>query len=103
GYNIEYILLAGFMKILPLEFISEFEGRIFNIHPSLLPEYKGINSIERAFNEGSDSGASLHIVDEGVDTGEVLLQRRVVKQESLEWTELMVHIKEHNCVKKAVE
>ncbi len=103
NYNIEYILLAGFMKILPLEFLKEFEGRVFNIHPSLLPQYPGIKSIQRAFEDGNDSGVSLHVVDEGVDTGEIVLQRRVSKQESFEWFELMIHIKEHISVRRAVE
>src|SRR5690606_17172881 len=63
-YNINSVMLAGFMKILPKEFLNEFELNIFNIHPSLLPQYPGINSIQRAFDDGKDLGVSLHKVDE---------------------------------------
>ncbi len=101
--NITHVMLAGFMKILPKEFIKEFEGRIFNIHPSVLPDYPGLNSIERAFNDKKDTGCSLHAVDEGVDTGAVVLQRKVSLEESLEWTELMVHIQEHKLMRKFLE
>lgn len=103
GLNIDHVMLAGFMKILPKEFITAFEGKIFNIHPSLLPAYPGINSIERAFNDRVHSGASVHLVDEGIDTGRVLYQRKVELEESLEWTELMVHILEHKLSRKVLE
>jgi phosphoribosylglycinamide formyltransferase-1 len=103
SHDIDSILLAGFMKILPKDFIQAFEGRIFNIHPSILPDYPGIKSIERAFADKKDSGCSFHVVDEGVDTGQVLLQKKVSLQENLAWTELMVHIQEHKLVRKSLE
>ena len=62
SFGIENIMLAGFMKILPKEFVKAFEGRIFNIHPSVLPDYPGIKSIEKAFNDNKHSGCSLHRV-----------------------------------------
>ncbi len=101
--NITHVMLAGFMKILPPEFIKEFEGRIYNIHPSLLPDYPGVNSIERAFNDKKHSGCTVHLVDEGVDTGKVLLQKKVALEKSLEWTEMMVHIQEHKLTRKVLE
>jgi phosphoribosylglycinamide formyltransferase-1 len=103
GLNIDGIMLAGFMKILPKEFVKAFEGRIFNIHPSLLPAYPGIKSIERAFHDQTHSGASVHMVDEGIDTGRVLYQRKVQREENLEWTEMMVHILEHKLSRKVLE
>lgn len=101
-HNINHIMLAGFMKILPSVMIKAFEGRIFNIHPSTLPDYPGLNSIERAFKDGKHSGCSVHKVDEGVDTGEVLLQKKVTFEENLEWTKMMVHIQEHNLSRKVL-
>lgn len=103
GLNIDSIMLAGFMKILPPEFVKAFEGKIFNIHPSVLPAYPGINSIERAFNDQADLGASVHLVDEGVDTGHVLYQQKVERKEDLAWTEMMVHILEHKLSRKVFE
>jgi phosphoribosylglycinamide formyltransferase-1 len=100
GLNIDCIMLAGFMKILPPEFIKAFEGKIFNIHPSVLPAYPGTKSIERAFNDQVHSGASVHLVDEGIDTGKVLYQQKVRREENLEWTEMMVHILEHKLSRK---
>ncbi|HMQ11484.1 MAG TPA: phosphoribosylglycinamide formyltransferase [Oligoflexia bacterium] len=72
----EYIVLAGFMKILPKEFIYYFKQRIINIHPSLLPLYPGTKALEKAWNNKDRvSGVTVHYVDEGVDTGEIILQR----------------------------
>lgn len=101
--NITHVMLAGFMKILPEEFVKAFQGRIFNIHPSVLPEYPGLNSIERAFHDHKNSGCTLHVVDEGVDTGKVLLQKKVVRQETLDWTEFQVHVEEHKLTRKVFE
>lgn len=101
-YNITHVMLAGFMKILPREFIKAFEGRVFNIHPSVLPDYPGLDSIERAFNDNKQTGCSVHIVDEGVDTGEVLFQKKVNLEKNLEWTKIMVHIQEHNLSRKVL-
>lgn len=102
SHNINNIMLAGFMKILPPEFIKAFEGRIFNIHPSTLPDYPGLESIERAFNDKKHSGCSVHLVDEGVDTGKVLFQKKVPLEKSLEWTKMMVHIQEHKLSRKVL-
>lgn len=102
GLNIDGIMLAGFMKILPQEFVQAFEGKIFNIHPSILPDYPGVNSIERAFADKKHTGATVHLVDEGIDTGKVLYQRKVALEETLEWTEIMVHILEHKLSRKVL-
>jgi len=79
-YNIEWVFLAGFMKILGSHFLEHFKDqkyhRVINIHPSLLPKYKGLNAYERCFNAGDlDYGHSVHLVDKKIDHGEVLLQR----------------------------
>ena len=77
-YNIELICLAGFMKILSKEFINNFKNRILNIHPSLLPKYKGLNTHARAL-EANDAiaGCSVHLVTPELDGGPVIDQIKV--------------------------
>ena len=74
----DLIILAGFMQILEPEFVSEFPGRIINIHPSLLPKYPGLLTHQRAIDAGDTlHGCSVHIVDSGIDTGPVIAQATV--------------------------
>jgi phosphoribosylglycinamide formyltransferase 1 len=74
----DYIALAGFMRILPPEFVAKWEGRMLNIHPSLLPQYKGLHTHERALEAGDTvAGCSVHIVTAELDDGEVLGQTPV--------------------------
>lgn len=75
--KIEGLFLAGFMKIVPEFFLAAFQGRIVNIHPSLLPHYPGLRSFERALADKVQTGASLHFVDPGVDTGKVIKQKKL--------------------------
>ena len=78
-YNVEIICLAGFMKILSKKFIDNFKHRILNIHPSLLPKYKGLNTHARAIaSNDSIAGCSVHLVTPELDGGPVLAQREVV-------------------------
>ena len=76
--NIDLICLAGFMKILSKNFIRKFNGKIINIHPSLLPKYKGLNTHERAIENGEKfSGCTVHEVNSKLDSGKIILQERV--------------------------
>ena len=76
--NIEMICLAGFMKILSKNFIKKFNGKIINIHPSLLPKYKGLNTHERVLlNKEKFSGCTVHIVNPKLDSGTIILQKKV--------------------------
>ena len=76
--NIEMICLAGFMKILSRNFIKKFKGKILNIHPSLLPKYKGINTHQRALdNNEKFSGCTIHYVNSKLDSGKIILQKKV--------------------------
>ncbi|MBD2841284.1 phosphoribosylglycinamide formyltransferase [Erythrobacter rubeus] len=78
GAETEYLVLAGYMRILSDEFVRRWEGRILNIHPSLLPKYKGLDTFARAIAAGdSHAGASVHVVTPELDAGEVLAQARV--------------------------
>ena len=76
--KIELICLAGFMKILSSDLIKKFKGRIINIHPSLLPKYKGLNTHQRAI-DGKEkySGCTVHYVNSKLDSGKIILQKKV--------------------------
>lgn len=77
-FNIDLICLAGFMRILSPTLITPWEGRIINIHPSLLPKYKGLHTHQRAIDAGdTESGCTIHYVTPGVDEGEIILQKSV--------------------------
>ena len=76
--DIHFICLAGFMKILSKSFIKNFKGKILNIHPSLLPKYKGLNTHERAIrNKDKYSGCTVHFVNSRLDSGEIIKQKKV--------------------------
>jgi len=77
-YKIDLVCLAGFMRILSREFIKKFSKPILNIHPSLLPKYKGLNTHYKAIkNKDIYSGATVHIVNEKLDSGKIIIQEKV--------------------------
>ena len=76
--KIKLICLAGFMKILSKNFIKKFNGKILNIHPSLLPKYKGLNTHQRVIkNKEKFSGCTIHLVNSKLDSGKIILQKKV--------------------------
>ena len=76
--NIDLICLAGFMKILSKRFIKNFRGKILNIHPSLLPKYKGLNTHEKAIkNKDKYTGCTVHFVNSKLDSGKIINQKKV--------------------------
>jgi len=76
--KIEFICLAGYMKILSGKFIKKFGGKIINIHPSLLPKYKGLNTHSRAIkNKDKLAGCTVHYVDAKLDSGKIILQKKI--------------------------
>ena len=76
--NISFICLAGFMKILSKNFIKKFKGKIINIHPSLLPQYKGLNTHARVLkNKEKFSGCTVHHVTSKLDAGKIIIQKKV--------------------------
>jgi phosphoribosylglycinamide formyltransferase 1 len=106
--QIDRILLLGYMRIVPKDFISLWEGRIINLHPSLLPKYPGLQSIQRAFEDGSEVGCSMHDVVSKVDAGRVLRQFQAVSVEelrrlSLNDVELTLHLREQNLLCQVVK
>ena len=76
--KIKLICLAGFMKILSKNFIKKFKGKILNVHPSLLPKYKGLNTHQRVIeNKEKFSGCTIHFVNSKLDSGKIILQKKV--------------------------
>ena len=77
-YKIRLICLAGFMKILSKKFILKFEGKILNIHPSLLPNYKGLNTHRRVIeNKEKFTGCTVHLLNTRLDSGKIILQKKI--------------------------
>jgi len=77
-HQIELVILSGYMRLLSPVFIKEWEGRLLNIHPSLLPKYPGAHAHRDALADGATlTGCTVHLVDEGMDSGEVLAQKQV--------------------------
>lgn len=101
----DLVVLAGYMAILSEEFIAAFYGRIINVHPSLLPKYPGLRAIEQAIEAGdSQTGVTVHYVDEGVDTGDVIAQEMVgiAPGESAEALAERIHAVEHRLLPEVV-
>jgi len=105
-YKLNLIVLAGFMRILSTVFVRAYKNKIVNIHPALLPSFPGINAGRRALEYGVKyTGVTVHFVDEGVDTGPIILQSVVeIKDEDTEDTLLeKIHEVEHRIYPKAIE
>lgn len=103
--KIDFILLAGFMKILTPAFVKAYKGRILNIHPALLPQFAGAQAIRDAWEaKVKKTGVTVHFVDEGVDTGPIILQREVPvdKNDSLESLEKKIHEMEYELYPEAI-
>ncbi|RUO26017.1 phosphoribosylglycinamide formyltransferase [Aliidiomarina minuta] len=95
SYQPDLVVLAGFMRILTADFVNHFAGRLMNIHPSLLPKYKGIHTHQRALDNGdTEHGVSVHFVTEELDGGPVILQARIPIFEGDEITDLEDRIHE---------
>ena len=103
--KIDLICLAGFMKILSSNFVKKFNGKILNIHPSLLPKYKGLNTHERAIkNNEKFSGCTVHIVNSKLDSGKIILQKKVKirKVDTPESLSKRILIQEHKLYPRAI-
>jgi phosphoribosylglycinamide formyltransferase-1 len=105
GLGAQLVVLAGFMEILGSDFIRRFGGRIVNVHPSLLPSFPGVRSIERAVEHGVKvTGVTVHFVDEGVDSGPIILQEalELTYPLAVDEVERRVHEIEHRLLPRAV-
>ncbi len=104
--HFDLIVLAGYMKILPPDIVRAYERRIVNIHPALLPAYRGLHAIERAYKDGVKvTGVTVHWVDEGVDTGPILAQVPVWvdPEDTLETLEEKIHRVEHQLYPRVIQ
>ncbi|MFE8697070.1 phosphoribosylglycinamide formyltransferase [Cytobacillus sp. FJAT-53684] len=96
--EVDYVVLAGYMRLIGPTLLKAYEGRIINIHPSLLPAFPGKDAIGQALNANvSVSGVTIHFVDEGMDTGPIIAQESVLlsEGETLESLQAKIHEVEH--------
>ena len=103
--KIIFICLAGFMKILSSKFIKQFNGKIINIHPSLLPRYKGLNTHSRAIqNKDKFSGCTVHYVTEKLDSGKIIMQKKIkiLKKDTSSSLARKILKQEHKIYPKAI-
>jgi len=103
--NINLICLAGFMKILSKNFIKAFKGKILNIHPSLLPKYRGLHTHERVIiNKEKYSGCTVHFVNSKLDSGKIILKKKVkiFKKDTPKTLAKKILIQEHKLYQKAI-
>jgi len=106
NYKINLIALAGFMRILSPAFVKRFSNRIINIHPSLLPTFKGAQAIKDAFkSKVKSTGVTVHFVDAKVDHGPVILQQeiKIKKRETLVSLERRIHLLEHKLYPQVIK
>ncbi len=104
--NVELIILAGFMRMLSTEFVAKYTNRIINVHPALLPAFKGTQAIKDAFDYGAKvTGVTVHFVDELMDHGPIILQQAVKIEESdtVETLEQKIHKIEHKIYPQAIQ
>ena len=103
--KIELVVLAGFMRILGGEFVDKYRGRIMNIHPALLPSFRGTHGIRDAVEYGVKvTGVTVHFVDKGLDSGPIILQKCVPieKDDTMDTLEEKIHGEEHKMYPEAV-
>lgn len=96
--DVEFVVLAGYMRLIGSTLLNEYQGRIVNIHPSLLPAFPGKDAIGQALRAGvKESGVTIHYVDEGMDTGPIIAQQAVAidENEKLESLQTKIHAVEH--------
>lgn len=109
--NIDLVVLAGYMRVIPKDFIEEFKGRIINLHPALLPNFGGLgmygDNVHKKVLETAQkvSGATVHYVDSGVDTGEIIGQAiiPVYNDDSVDSLRMRVHSVEHKLLVRVIK
>lgn len=104
--NVFLIVLAGFMRVLTPFFIRKYKNRILNIHPALLPSFKGCHAVKKALEYGVKiTGVTVHFVDEGVDTGPIISQEAIVIRDDDDENSLLerIHKIEHRIYPEAIK
>ena len=105
GHEIDLVCLAGFMRILSADFVTPWLGRIINIHPSLLPAYKGLDTYARVLNDGGKtSGCTVHFVNEKLDSGKIIIKKKVYiyKDDNVEKLKKKVQSEEYRAYSSAI-
>jgi phosphoribosylglycinamide formyltransferase 1 len=101
----DLVVLAGYMQLLSPEFVGRFPNRVINVHPALLPSFPGIDAVQQAIDHGAKvTGVTVHFVDEGVDSGPIIMQRAVPVAGNGDWdeTERQIHAAEHELVPETI-
>ncbi|MEP0750334.1 phosphoribosylglycinamide formyltransferase [Trichocoleus sp. AS-A1] len=104
-YQVEWVIMAGWMRVVTQVLVDAFPDRIINIHPSLLPSFKGINAVEQALNTGVKiTGCTVHLVSVEVDSGKILLQAAVpiLPDDTLEKLHARIQVQEHKILPQAI-
>ncbi|GHP14951.1 phosphoribosylglycinamide formyltransferase [Lentilactobacillus fungorum] len=104
--GIDFIILAGYMRIIGPTLLAKYEGKIVNIHPALLPKFPGRHGIEDAYEAGVDTtGVTIHWVDSGIDSGKIIAQRKVpvYKADKLSDLETRIHATEHQLYPEVIK
>lgn len=106
-HKVDIVCLAGFMRILSTEFVRRWKGKLINIHPSLLPKYPGLDAAKQAFEDSPRdqvTGCTVHFVDEGVDTGDIIWQETVpiLREDTVETLTNRIHKAEHHAFPHAL-
>lgn len=97
-----HIWCLGFLRLFPAEFISKWQGKMLNVHPSLLPAYPGLKSIEKSYQDQAPMGVTVHEVIPEMDAGPIILQERISSHPlTLEEAEFLIHKTENKLVRKA--
>lgn len=105
AHNVEWIILAGYMRLIGPDLLHAFEGKIINIHPSLLPSFKGLRAVEQAMEAGVRvTGVTIHYVDEGMDTGPIIAQEAVTieRTDTIDDVQQKIHAVEHRLYPETV-
>tara|TARA_B100001996_G_scaffold156647_1_gene119344 strand:+ start:1961 stop:2536 length:576 start_codon:yes stop_codon:yes gene_type:complete len=106
AWRVELIVMAGWMRIVTNELIQAFPDRIINVHPSLLPKYKGLHAVERAFESGDTvTGATVHYVTEELDSGAIIEQGEVPihSNDTIDTLTRRIHLQEYAILPTAIE
>ena len=106
AWKVDLIVLAGWMRIISPKLIESFPNKIINLHPSMLPKYKGLHAIERAFESGDKmTGVSVHYVNEELDGGEIIIQSEVpiLPDDDIQSLTKAIQRREYYILPKAIE
>ena len=105
GLGVDLVVLAGYMELLSPAFVGRFRDRVINVHPALLPAFPGLDPVSQALEHGAKvTGVTIHFVDEGVDSGPIILQRSIEVDPDDDWDSLerRIHAAEHELLPTAI-